>query len=85
MIQDEEIRALIVDFIAEDVSLADFVRSLESNSWSMFSDGSSQSAVEKVASASLLVSEFYDRIISEREFKSELASLVKNVVIEYKD
>ena len=80
MIQHEDIRERIADLLARKVSLVEFDRSLNRDSWGMFSDGSDQSAINLLASANLLVSELYEGIIEDAQFRQELASMLGHVV-----
>jgi hypothetical protein len=79
MIHEDEIRSRLIEYLAGSVSLSDFARSINSPSWSMFSDGSEQAAINLVAAASLRVSELYDGIINEQQLHAELLALLNNI------
>ncbi len=78
MIQERDIRDQLAALIRREVSLSAFERWLASESWNMFNEGSLE-VIELIAAINLLVSEFHDSVINDKQFSVELLSLLNHV------
>ncbi len=80
MIQANAIRERLMAVLRRDDSVGVFERWLNSESFDMFQDAE-HSAIEMVSAIHLLLGDYYDRRLSEQDFRAGLESLVDNIVV----